>query len=83
MKFGVEQRKLHFLNSEKISVTVKVEVIRSANDNKRIRHHTCIDIDFFTSVFDLFGSGGVLVVAVVVFLVGLGIYKFLKDWLPW
>jgi hypothetical protein len=40
-------------------------------------------LDFFTSVFDLFGSGGVLVVAVVVFLVGLGIYKFLKDWLPW
>jgi hypothetical protein len=40
-------------------------------------------LDFFTSVFELFGSGGVLVVAVVVFLVGLGIYKFLKDWLPW
>lgn len=40
-------------------------------------------LDFFKSVFALFGSGGALVVAVVVFLVGLGIYKFVKDWLPW
>lgn len=39
--------------------------------------------DFFESVFVLFGSGGSLVIAVVVFLVGLGIYKFVKDWLPW
>lgn len=30
-----------------------------------------------------FGSGGTLLVAVVVFLVGLGVYKFVKDWLPW
>ena len=40
-------------------------------------------LDFFKSVFVLFGSGGTLVIAVVVFLVGLGIYKFVKDWLPW
>lgn len=40
-------------------------------------------IDFFKSVFNLFGSGGALVIAVVVFLVALGIYKFVKDWLPW
>lgn len=40
-------------------------------------------LDFFKSVFDLFGSGGALVIAVVVFLVALGIYKFVKDWLPW
>lgn len=40
-------------------------------------------IDFFKSVFNLFGSGGALVIAVVVFLVSLGIYKFVKDWLPW
>ena len=40
-------------------------------------------IDFFKSVFNLLGSGGALVVAVVVFLVALGIYKFVKDWLPW
>lgn len=40
-------------------------------------------LDFFKSVFDLFGSGGALVIAVVVFLVSLGIYKFVKDWLPW
>jgi len=40
-------------------------------------------IDFFKSVFGLFGSGGTLVITVVVFLVGLGIYKFVKDLLPW
>ena len=40
-------------------------------------------IDFFKQVFVLFGSGGALVIAVVVFLVALGIYKFVKDWLPW
>nr|DAX72689.1 MAG TPA: hypothetical protein [Inoviridae sp.] len=45
MKFRFEQRKLDFLNSEKITVAVKVEVIRSANDNERIRHHTSINID--------------------------------------
>lgn len=40
-------------------------------------------IDFFKSVFGLFGSGGTLVITVVVFLVALGIYKFVKDLLPW
>lgn len=40
-------------------------------------------LDFFKSVFVLFGSGGALFIAVVAFLVGLGIYKFVKDWLPW
>lgn len=40
-------------------------------------------IDFFKSVFNLLGSGGALVIAVVVFLVALGLYKFVKDWLPW
>lgn len=40
-------------------------------------------IDFFKSVFNLLGSGGALVIAVVVFLVALGMYKFVKDWLPW
>lgn len=40
-------------------------------------------IDFFKQVFGLFGSSGALVIAVVVFLVALGIYKFVKDWLPW
>ena len=40
-------------------------------------------VDFFKSVFNLLGSGGALVIAVVVFLVALGIYKFVKDWLPW
>lgn len=40
-------------------------------------------LDFFKSVFNLLGSGGALVIALVVFLVALGIYKFVKDWLPW
>lgn len=40
-------------------------------------------IEFFKSVFGLLGSGGALVIAVVVFLVALGVYKFVKDWLPW
>ena len=40
-------------------------------------------IDFFKSVFNLLGSGGALFIAVFVFLVALGIYKFVKDWLPW
>lgn len=40
-------------------------------------------IDFFKSVFGLFGSGGQFIILLVVFLVGLGIYKFVKDLLPW
>jgi len=40
-------------------------------------------IDFFKSVFGLFGSGGKLVITVVVLFVTLGIYKFVKDLLPW
>lgn len=40
-------------------------------------------LNFFESVFGLFGSGGAFVILVVGFLVGLGIYKFVKDWLPW
>lgn len=40
-------------------------------------------LDFFNSVFGLFGSGGEFFILVVFFLVGLGIYKFVKDWLPW
>lgn len=40
-------------------------------------------LDFFKIVFDSFGSGGALVIALVVFLIGLGVYKFVKDWLPW
>nr|DAI38887.1 MAG TPA: hypothetical protein [Inoviridae sp.] len=45
MKFRFEQRKLNFLNSEKIPVTVEVEVIHSANDNERIRHHASVNIN--------------------------------------
>lgn len=40
-------------------------------------------IDFFVSVFNLFGDAGALLISLVVFLVGFGIYKFVKDWLPW
>lgn len=40
-------------------------------------------LNFFKSVFNLFGDGGRILIALVVFLVGFGIYKFVKDWLPW
>lgn len=40
-------------------------------------------LDFFKGVISIFGSGGAFVIAFVVFLVGLGVYKFVKDWLPW
>lgn len=40
-------------------------------------------IDFFNSVFNLFGDAGAILISLVVFLVGFGIYKFVKDWLPW
>lgn len=40
-------------------------------------------LDFIKSVFGLLGPGGTLVFGVVFFLVSLGIYKFVKDWLPW
>lgn len=40
-------------------------------------------LDFFSAVIRLLGSGGTLIVALVTFLFGLGIYKFVKDWLPW
>lgn len=40
-------------------------------------------VNFFQSVLRLFGSGGALLITVVVFLVSLGIYKFVKDLLPW
>lgn len=40
-------------------------------------------LDFFKSVFGLFGSGGSFLILLVGFLVLLGVYKFVKDWLPW
>lgn len=40
-------------------------------------------IDFFKGVVSLFGSGGAFVIAFVVLLISLGVYKFVKDWLPW
>lgn len=40
-------------------------------------------IDFFNSVFGLFGDAGLILISLVAFLVGFGIYKFVKDWLPW
>ncbi len=40
-------------------------------------------LDFFKSVFNLFGYAGAYLIAIVIFLVGFGIYKFVKDWLPW
>lgn len=38
---------------------------------------------FFNSVFNLFGYGGAVLLSIVAFLIGFGIYKFVKDWLPW
>lgn len=40
-------------------------------------------LDFFKGVITSFGTGGTYVIAFVVLLVGLGVYKFVKDWLPW
>ena len=40
-------------------------------------------LDFFKSIVSLWGNAGVIVIAFVVFLIGLGVYKFVKDWLPW
>lgn len=40
-------------------------------------------LDFFESVFGLFGTAGTLLLIMLGFVVALGIYKFVKDWLPW
>lgn len=40
-------------------------------------------LDFFKAIVNSWGSGGVVVISFVVFLIGLGVYKFVKDWLPW
>lgn len=40
-------------------------------------------LDFFESVFVLFGSGGSFLIVLVSSMVLLGVYKFVKDWLPW
>lgn len=40
-------------------------------------------LDFFFSVLRLFGPAGLFVLSLVGILFGLGIYKFVKDWLPW
>lgn len=38
---------------------------------------------FISSLFNTLGTGGVFFLALITFLVGLGVYKFVKDWLPW
>lgn len=40
-------------------------------------------INFLSSVFFRLGDGGRLILSVFAFLVALGVYKFVKDWLPW
>lgn len=40
-------------------------------------------LDFFKSVFDLFGTAGAFLLILVGSFVALGVYKFVKDWLPW
>lgn len=39
--------------------------------------------NFFSGVFGLFGTAGSFLLIFVGFIVSLGIYKFVKDWLPW
>lgn len=39
--------------------------------------------EFIQSVLQLFGSGGIFVLSLLGLLVSLGLYKFVKDWLPW
>lgn len=38
-------------------------------------------LDFLTSL--PFGAFSTLLAGILVFLVAFGIYKFVKDWLPW
>lgn len=38
---------------------------------------------FFSGVFDLLGNAGSFLLILVGYIVSLGIYKFVKDWLPW
>lgn len=40
-------------------------------------------LNFFNDVFGLFGSGGSFLTLLVGSMVLLGVYKFVKDWLPW
>lgn len=40
-------------------------------------------LDFFKTVFGLFGFAGSFLLILVGSFVALGIYKFVKDWLPW
>lgn len=38
---------------------------------------------FIARILEMLGPGGALLLSLVVFLFGLGLYKFVKDWLPW
>lgn len=40
-------------------------------------------MDWFALVQVVFGDFAVVVVALLTFLVALGVYKLVKDWLPW
>lgn len=40
-------------------------------------------LDFFHAVFGLFGSAGSFLLIFLGLVVALGVYKFVKDWLPW
>lgn len=40
-------------------------------------------LDFFHAVFGLFGSAGSFFLILLGLVVALGVYKFVKDWLPW
>lgn len=40
-------------------------------------------LDFFYYIVSLFGSAGTFIISFFVLIVALGIYKFVKEWLPW
>lgn len=40
-------------------------------------------LNFLHAVFELFGSAGSFLLVLFGFIVALGVYKFVKDWLPW
>lgn len=40
-------------------------------------------MSWYTAISAIFGEWAPVVVAAATFLFALGLYKFIKDWLPW
>lgn len=40
-------------------------------------------MDWYAVITAVFGEWAPLMIAVLTFLFALGVYKFIKDWLPW